>query len=455
MRLTIVALAATTAAFLLPHANPGAQTRREPPAKKGHRLADLAWTEAQALLTPDAVVVIPLGAASKEHGPHLKLRNDLAIAEYLTTRVVERAAVVVAPPLTYHYYPAFVEYPGSTSLALGTARDLTADVVRSLARAGPRRFYVLNTGISTARALEEAAKLLAAEGILLRFTALDLRLESAARGVARQEGGSHADEVETSMMLHIDPTAVDMTQAVKDFGPRATPFRLTRQRGAPGTYSPTGIWGDPTLATAEKGRQIVEALVSGILSDIDDTRRAALPVASAAALEPRDGRGAVAAASLPERCSEGDERAVRAIGDAFTAYWANSDAERIAGLWNAGGDMAHPDGYVERGPEVIRQNRAALFARREYRNTRHPLSLYAVRCLANDIAVADGKWELRGVLTASGHPAPFTTGRCTLVVRRRDGAWRIEAYRYSVDVPDQPTPPTLLKRPGYPGRGGA
>src|SRR5688572_17996652 len=77
------------------------------------RLEDLSWTEAERHLTSEAVVVLPLGAAAKEHGPHLKLRNDLTLAEYLTRRVMPLSPVLVAPPLTYHFYPAFLEYPGS------------------------------------------------------------------------------------------------------------------------------------------------------------------------------------------------------------------------------------------------------------------------------------------------------------------------------------------------------
>ena len=55
--------------------------------------------------------MIPLGAASKEHGPHLKLRNDLTLADYLTGRVADSTPLVVAPTLPYHFYPAFLEYP--------------------------------------------------------------------------------------------------------------------------------------------------------------------------------------------------------------------------------------------------------------------------------------------------------------------------------------------------------
>src|SRR5690349_14247915 len=92
------------------------------PARRSVRLEDLTWQQAADALKADTVVVIPLGAASKEHGPHLKLSNDAIVSDYLTQRVMEVSDVVVAPSLPYHYYPAFVEYPGSTTLSLDTAR---------------------------------------------------------------------------------------------------------------------------------------------------------------------------------------------------------------------------------------------------------------------------------------------------------------------------------------------
>ena len=51
-------------------------------ATPGVRLGDMPWTEAERALTADRVVVLPLGAGSKEHGPHLTLGNDLILAEY-------------------------------------------------------------------------------------------------------------------------------------------------------------------------------------------------------------------------------------------------------------------------------------------------------------------------------------------------------------------------------------
>jgi creatinine amidohydrolase len=243
---------------------------------RGVLLEDLTWPQAEKLLTRDTVVVIPLGAAAKEHGPHLKLKNDFLMAEYLKRRVVERSDVVVAPTLNYGFYPAFVEYPGSTSLRLETSRDTVIDICRSLARFGPKRFYLINTGISTLQSLAPATDELRKDGILLRYTNLKVT-EPVEAKIRKQPLGTHADEIETSMMLYMAPESVDMSKAVRDVHPDGG-RPLTRDPKAKGTYSPSGVWGDATLATLEKGRIVTEALVNAIVDEIETLRRAPLPV---------------------------------------------------------------------------------------------------------------------------------------------------------------------------------
>jgi acetamidase/formamidase/creatinine amidohydrolase/Fe(II)-dependent formamide hydrolase-like protein len=243
----------------------------------GVRLADVPWTEAELLLRPERVVVLPLGAAVKEHGPHLLLRNDQILADQLARRLVEARPVVVLPTLTYGFYPAFLEYPGSVSLSAATQRDAVAEIVRSIARYGPRRFYVLNTGVSTVRPLAATAELLAQEGILLRFTDIIRAGEAAEKEVKQQAFGTHADEIETSMVLYLEPSAVRMERAVKD-GERDAPGPLRRQQGTgPGLYSPSGVFGDPTLATWQKGERVIGAIMDTILKDVDQLARAPLP----------------------------------------------------------------------------------------------------------------------------------------------------------------------------------
>jgi creatinine amidohydrolase len=249
----------------------GPVTPKVVPCVKGILLEELTWQEAQQALGPGTVVVIPIGAEAKEHGPHLKLKNDWLLAEYLKCEVMRSAEVVVAPTVNYHYYPAFTEYPGSITLRLETARDLMVDICRSLARYGPRKFYALNTGVSTMRPLALTAQILAEEGIRFRYTDILKLIEPVGTKLAGQEGGTHADEIETSMMLFIAPLTVDMRKAVKDYHP-SPKGGLTRDPQKEGVYSPSGIYGDATLATRHKGEVIVRAVVDGILKEIDELR---------------------------------------------------------------------------------------------------------------------------------------------------------------------------------------
>jgi creatinine amidohydrolase len=237
------------------------------------RLEDLTWKEAETVLTPEAIVMIPIGAASKEHGPHLRLGNDAILAEYFTREVMQRTPVVVAPIVNYHFYPAFVEYAGSTSLRLETARDLIVDICRGLAHFGPHKFYALNTGVSTIRALKPAVEILAKDGITLTFTDILHAGEAEEKAVTTQKEGTHADEIETSMMLYIAPKTVDMKKAAKDFPSRDPgPLQHTDPNGP--RYSGSGIYGDATLATREKGERVVKAKIDAMVREIEALRSA-------------------------------------------------------------------------------------------------------------------------------------------------------------------------------------
>lgn len=237
----------------------------------GRHLQDMTWIEAEpALAAAGRIVLVPLGAGAKQHGPHLRLDNDARMADYFARRLAQACDVIVAPTVTFGYYPAFVEYPGSIHLRLETARDLLVDVCRSLAAFGPRRFYVLNTGVSTVRALQPAGAMLADAGILMHWTDVLAVGGERARAVEQQQGGTHADESETSMMLYMDPSRVDMTKAVCDFHPGKG--ALTRHPGRDGVYSASGVYGDATLATHAKGEIIVEAMLAGMLRDIERLR---------------------------------------------------------------------------------------------------------------------------------------------------------------------------------------
>jgi creatinine amidohydrolase len=261
-------LLALTLLFTLPHAASS--------QAKSVRIATVPWTEAVRLLDSTTIVMIPLGAEAKEHGPHLPLNNDWLLAEYFASHVAALTPVIVYPTVNYSFYPSFVDYPGSTTLRMETARDMIVDIIRTIARHGPRKFYVLNTGVSTLRALAPARDSLLASGITMQYTDILNVGKAAEESVRQQEGGTHADELETSMMLYMHPEVVHMARAVKDYHPGAG--GLTRDSSVAvregKVWSRSGVFGDATLATHAKGKILVEAQVKGMVAEIEALRRA-------------------------------------------------------------------------------------------------------------------------------------------------------------------------------------
>jgi len=233
--------------------------------KPGVKLETLSWIEAEQWFADNPVVVIPLGAAAKEHGPHLPLNNDAIIATWVGEHIMQRLPVVVAPLINASFYPAFVEYPGSISLRYETARDVIFDTCTSLANFGLSRFYVINTGLSTLRPLAEVKTLLP-EGIAFEYLDPDAALQRLPEDLLTQRYGSHADEHETSLMLHIAPEVVDMSRAVDDGAEGEG--RLTRTRGQ-GLWSASGVFGQATLASADKGKLIAEVLLHHACAQIE------------------------------------------------------------------------------------------------------------------------------------------------------------------------------------------
>ena len=132
---------------------------------------------AETALTASSVVVIPLGVATVQHGPHLKLNNNERLGRHLANRAQAAAPMVVAPTLTYHFYPTFLEHPGSTSVSNNTSRDMTIDIVRSRAIRAATVLCVEHR-VTTMFPLS-AGGALADFGILLGYT--DMRFQSAGR----------------------------------------------------------------------------------------------------------------------------------------------------------------------------------------------------------------------------------------------------------------------------------
>jgi creatinine amidohydrolase len=244
----------------------------------------MRWDEVARRIEAGAAAILPIGAGAKQHGLHLPLNADRVQAEWLSAKLADRIDALVWPTLTYGHYPAFVEYAGSTSLSAATFEATVTEIASQILNHGCRALLVLDTGISTRAAIERA--LAAPEtGKALHLKIHEgKRYRRAAATLARQGHGGHADELETSLMLAIAPEIVEMSRA--EASPpiaQAVPGRLTRSDEASPNYSPSGSFGDPTLATLEKGT----ALLAAMLDDLDEQAAAFLARLSGASGQAR------------------------------------------------------------------------------------------------------------------------------------------------------------------------
>jgi len=245
------------------------------PRMLGAFLEDLAWPEAEARFKAGEPVLVPVGAAAKEHGHHLPLSTDMQLARELARRVAQHMKIVVAPVIPFGYYPAFVDYPGTQHLSAETFIRLIVELVGNFVDHGVSRIAILNTGISTEGPLDIAARRLLDERRVRVHIADIRRLGRKSDRLLRQKMGGHADERETSAMLAIAPRKVRLARARKDYGHAAhqpdtvfrAPVRLSGDPADP-DWSATGAFGDPTLATARKGRAILEAMAFDLLDGL-------------------------------------------------------------------------------------------------------------------------------------------------------------------------------------------
>ncbi len=231
----------------------------------GARVADLYWPEIEQRMRRGDVAVLPIGAAAKEHGPHLPMATDYQQAEWLATRLIEACQVLAWPTISYGYYPAFTDFPGSCSLSEMTFSKLVAEVIDNIAVSGASKLLILNTGISTIPALERCA---AAAGTKVPIHVANVyrgaRYLEVEQAISEQTRGGHADEAETSIMLAIAPADVALGKARRWTPATMGAGKLVRGDPTHPNYAPDGVFGDPILASSEKGERLLAAMLADL-----------------------------------------------------------------------------------------------------------------------------------------------------------------------------------------------
>jgi creatinine amidohydrolase len=229
----------------------------------------LSWDEVGRRIENAAAAILPIGAAAKEHGFHLPLNTDRIQAEWLAARLADSLDALIWPTLAYGYYPAFVEYAGSTGLSASVFEAVVEEIATSIVGFGCRALFVLDTGVSTRAPVDRALARLGADNVLHLEIHEGPRYRRAAAELAGQSHGSHADELETSLMLALAPHLVDMSRAEASPAVKhETPGPMTPSNPSSPNYSRSGSFGDPTLATPAKGEILLAAMVEDLTEQV-------------------------------------------------------------------------------------------------------------------------------------------------------------------------------------------
>jgi creatinine amidohydrolase len=206
-------------------------------------------------------IVIALGA-TEQHGRHLPLATDALLGDHFGRLLAERLDAFVGPTVRVGCSEHHVGFPGTMSLKDQTFHALVCDLVRSLIAGGFRKIVLLPTHGGNFAPLAQAVEQLSESerehvaaltdlGALLEVA----RLGEREHGVPLGEGGLHAGEWETSMLLAIRPDLARMDEAEAGYtGDLAEGIALMFQSGV-ASLSPNGTIGDPAKASAAHGER--------------------------------------------------------------------------------------------------------------------------------------------------------------------------------------------------------
>jgi creatinine amidohydrolase len=203
------------------------------------------------------VALLPLGAI-EEHGPHIALGADWHAAQELGRRVAEAAGLVLLPALPYGQVWSLSGYPGTLSVSTETLVSLVTDLASGLRLAGITGVVLLSCHLGNMSALKEAARRMYEFGLPSLYLFYPGMSEASSSVRTTPEVSReivHADEIETSVLLELAPQDVDMTKAVAEWP--GLPEDLLSSPEQWRDFSSSGVFGDPTEASLEKGRAIM------------------------------------------------------------------------------------------------------------------------------------------------------------------------------------------------------
>lgn len=243
-------------------------------------LSKLNSQDIKNLINSKTVIVIPTGSM-EQHGPHLPVEVDTRLVTEIARRAAKKAStevdVLITPPVWSGCSNHHMDFAGTLSLNQDTFIKVTKEIAGSLIHHGFKKIVLLNGHGGNATPLKLAVDQLrdSTKGDVLVTTFSYWQLIEGEVSSIRESGPggiSHSGEFETSAMLYLDDALVNKEKIAKFIPKWRTSYFGT------GWYVPqsvhlgfhikdfsyTGVYGDPTVATKEKGDKLIKVAVDKV-----------------------------------------------------------------------------------------------------------------------------------------------------------------------------------------------
>jgi creatinine amidohydrolase len=243
-----------------------------------HLFREMTHEDVNEAVLAGRVVLVPV-AQLETHGPHLPIDVDVVQVQHVVDQAAARApdVLLAAPPVYYGFSEHVMDFPGTMNIRPEILIEYLFDIGRSFARQGFDRIVLVNghgsnrpiCEIATRRITNESPALCATLGHYALAREVLARIRESPHG-----GTAHACEAETSEYLFLRPDLVRRDKIEDELAPDYRPWRSDdfTTDGGPVHFmefwsqrSRTGTEGMPSLATAEKGRELLEASITGLI----------------------------------------------------------------------------------------------------------------------------------------------------------------------------------------------
>lgn len=246
-------------------------------------------SEAFSRLDRDKIVaILPVGAI-EQHGPHLPLAVDAAIADGIVNAVIERLSqdshALFLPTQDIGKSNEHSRYPGTLTFSAQTLITMWCEIGACVAASGVRKMVLLNSHGGQISTMDIVARELRIRHNMMVFCVnwFGLGMPEGVYSDHDMKHGIHAGDMETSVMLELHPDLVDMSKA-QNFRALTETFAsdykyISLQGGAKPSWqtqdiNPHGAAGDASIATAEKGRKTIDFAADRLVEAIAEIERA-------------------------------------------------------------------------------------------------------------------------------------------------------------------------------------